>query len=121
MAFGGTLLLKGIVPEEHENEVSSFSPTGTNDLYPGIGVWGIELKLSGKLAGHVHSNQFPNIVRLKNAVLTWAKSKTWTVAPEPYHHGPEIPYLYATALDCNFNAEQKIPNTHQRWDGSSVR
>ena len=47
MALGGTLLLKEIVPEEHENEVSKFSPTDTNDLYPGIGVWGIEFKLSG--------------------------------------------------------------------------
>ena len=24
---------------------------------------------------------------------TWAKSKTWIVAPAPYHHGPDIPYL----------------------------
>lgn len=23
------------------------------------------------------------------------------MAPAPYHHGPEIPSLYATALDCN--------------------
>ena len=56
MALGETLLLKGVVPEEHENEVSKFSPTGTNDLEPGIGVRGIELELGGKLVDHVDSS-----------------------------------------------------------------
>jgi hypothetical protein len=31
-----------------------------------------------------------------------AKRRTWIVAPEPYHQGPEIPNLYATALDCSY-------------------
>jgi hypothetical protein len=37
--------------------------------------------------------------RAFSSVHTCAKRRTWTVAPAPYHHGPEIPYLYATALD----------------------
>lgn len=54
MALKKTLLLKGVVPKEHENEVSNFSPTDTNDLEPGISMRGIELKLGGKLVGHVN-------------------------------------------------------------------
>lgn len=51
-------------------------------------------------------NQIPHIAKQESSmVLTWAKSKTWIVAPEPYHHGPDIPYLYATALDCSFDDE----------------
>ena len=48
---GETLLLGRDVPEEEENEVSKFSPTSTNDLEPGISVWGIEFKFGGKLMG----------------------------------------------------------------------
>jgi len=38
-------------PEEEENEVSNFSPTSTNDLEPGVGMRGVELKLGRKLMG----------------------------------------------------------------------
>jgi hypothetical protein len=48
--------LKGLVPKEHENEMSGFSPTDTNDLEPSVSVRGIELKLCGKLMDHVRSN-----------------------------------------------------------------
>ena len=56
-----------------------------------------------------------------------AKSKIWTVAPEPYHQGPLIPgiidsisvsniyppsdylpNLYATALLCNYVLDYKL-------------
>ena len=56
MALGGTLLLKGVVPEEHENEVSKFSPTSADDLEPGVSVRGIKLKLGRKLVGHMRSS-----------------------------------------------------------------
>ena len=50
-------VLKGVVPEEHENEVGRFSPTSTDDLEPGVGVRGIKLKLCGKLVDRaVRSN-----------------------------------------------------------------
>jgi len=49
-------LLKEVVPEEHENEMSEFSPTSADDLEPGVSVRGIKLKLGRKLVGHVRSS-----------------------------------------------------------------
>ena len=49
--LGGNPLLYRDVPEEHENEMSKFSPTSTNDLEPSVSVWGVEFKLGGKLKG----------------------------------------------------------------------
>lgn len=66
-------LASGVVPEEHENEMGNLSPANTDDLEPGVSVRSIELEFGGKL---VRSRQFPYMVRLKNVVLTWAKSKT---------------------------------------------
>ena len=38
-------------PEEEENGVGELSPTGTDDLEPGVSVWGIEFEFCGKLVG----------------------------------------------------------------------
>jgi hypothetical protein len=44
-------LPEGGSPEEHEHEVRNFSPTRTDDLEPGVSVWGIEFEFGGKLTG----------------------------------------------------------------------
>ena len=35
--------------EEHEDQMGEGAPAGSDDLQPGVRVWGIELELRGKL------------------------------------------------------------------------
>ena len=89
-----TSLPKTNSPKKEENEMGKCSPTSTNDLEPGVSVGSIEFKLGGKLMGSLQVRvSAPRFAVPGSMVLTWANSKTWTVAPAPYHHGPEIPYL----------------------------
>ena len=41
------------------------------------------------------------------------------MAPAPYHHGPEIPYLYATALDWSYK-EMLVDHCVSKWELTSV-
>lgn len=66
----------------------------------------VELEFCRKLRRHIRPlSSRPGCARncvQRGERRTCAKSNTCTVAPAPYHHGPDIPFLYATALDCSW-------------------
>lgn len=49
-------------------------------------------------------------------MLTMAKRRICTVAPAPYHQGPLIPNLYATALLCNCAKPSSAPDDEKNED-----
>lgn len=74
------------------------APARTDDLEERVGVRSVQLQLCRELGLKKVAHQ-DRAGQLKVKFRTWANNSTCTVAPAPYHHGPEIPYLYATALD----------------------
>lgn len=98
-------VMKLDIPEEHENEMSHRSPTCTYNLEPGVCSRSVHLEFSCQLRDTVRRGSLQQVIVQKKHTI--ANSRTWMVAPAAYHHGPEIPYLYATALDCSYKSISK--------------
>lgn len=67
--------------------MSELSPSHVDDFKEGVSIRGVKFELCCQL--RVIKVNGDLYTASKN--FTMAKSKIWTVAPEPYHHGPLIP------------------------------
>ncbi len=75
------------LPKEHEYKVCELSPSRVDDFKKGMSIRCVKFEFCCQLWVTKVKWDYYKISRN----FTMAKSKIWTVAPEPYHQGPLIP------------------------------
>ena len=99
----------GSKSKEEECQVGEFAPAHTHNLEVGVAVWCVLLELAGNHGEEQDYMSAPIALIFDMGALVCSLpglsapldvgregpcDVLWIVAPEAYHHGPEIPNLY---------------------------